>query len=149
MFANLAKFGLIGIFNTLIDFALFNILSSRKVRLRRIPANLASTTVAMIFSFVMNRGFVFNSTGGNVYLQSLEFFLVTAFGLYVLQNFVIYVLLEIWEGPVNVAWRVIKLIKLDRMFSQDFIRKNSAKAAATVVSLTWNYLMFSLVVFKS
>jgi len=149
MLSSLAKFGLVGILNTLIDFAIFNILTNKKIGWKKIPANLASTTVAMIVSFSLNRGFVFHAGAGNIYLQSLEFFVVTAFGLYVLQSGVIYLLLEIWQWPVELVWKIVCLLKLDRFMSHEFVRKNSAKAAATLVSLTWNYLMFSFIVFRT
>jgi putative flippase GtrA len=149
MFSNLAKFGLVGILNTAVDFILFNILTNKHIGLKKIPANLISTSVAMLLSFTLNRGFVFNATGGNIYIQSLEFFAVTAFGLYVLQNLVIWFLLDVWEWPVELACKIIKLIRLDKYMGEEFVRKNSAKAAATLVSLTWNYLMFSFIVFKT
>lgn len=149
MLDNLAKFGLVGILNTAVDFIIFNVLTNRKVGLKKIPANLISTSIAMLLSFTLNRGFVFNATGGNIYIQSLEFFAITALGLYVLQNIVIWFLLDIWEWPVDLAWKVVQLVKLDKYISRDFIRKNAAKAAATLVSLTWNYLMFSFIVFKT
>ena len=103
----------------------------------------------MIVSFALNRGFVFNATGGNIYLQSAEFFAVTAFGLYVLQSLVIWFLLSVWQWPVEFAWKIVQVVKLDRYLSHEFVRKNAAKAAATLVSLTWNYLMFSFIVFKT
>lgn len=149
MLNSLAKFGLVGILNTLIDFGIFNVLTSKKIGWKKIPANLASTTVAMIVSFSLNRGFVFHATSGNIYLQTAEFFAVTAFGLYVLQNIVIWFLLDVWEWPVELAWKIVQLVKLDKYMSHDFVRKNAAKAAATLVSLTWNYLMFSFIVFKT
>jgi putative flippase GtrA len=149
MFSSLAKFGLVGILNTAIDFIIFNVLTNKKIGLKKIPANLISTTIAMLVSFGLNRGFVFNATGGNIYIQSAEFFAVTAFGLYVLQSLVIYFLLEIWEWPVEFAWKIVQLFKLDKFMSHEFVRKNAAKAAATLVSLTWNYLMFSFIVFKT
>lgn len=144
----LAKFGLIGVLNTIIDFVIFNILTNKRLGWGKIYANLVSTTVAMIFSFTMNRGFVFQATSGNVYLQGVEFFAVTMFGLYVLQNLAIYFLLHIWTWPVELAWGVVKFLHLNRWLSKDFTEKNAAKAAATLVSLTWNYLMFSFIVFK-
>lgn len=149
MFNSLAKFGLVGILNTAVDFIIFNILTNKKVGLKKVPANLISTSVAMLISFTLNRGFVFKATGGNIYIQSAEFFAVTAFGLYVLQNIVIWFLLDVWQWPVNVAWKIVRLIKLDTYMGEEFVRKNTAKAAATLVSLTWNYLMFSFIVFKT
>lgn len=149
MLNNIAKFGLVGILNTATDFIIFNILTNKRIGLKKIPANLISTTVAMIISFTLNRGFVFNATGGNIYIQSAEFFAVTAFGLYVLQNIAIWFLLDVWDWPVEFAWKVVQLIKLNKFMGHEFVRKNAAKAAATLVSLTWNYLMFSFIVFKT
>jgi putative flippase GtrA len=149
MFNSVARFGLVGILNTLVDFVIFNILTNKRIGLGKIPANLISTSVAMVVSFSLNRGFVFKATGGNVFVQGLEFFVVTAFGLYVLQNLVIWFLLDVWEWPVELAWKVAQLTRLDKALSHEFVRKNSAKAAATLVSLTWNYLMFSFIVFKT
>ena len=148
MLQNVAKFGLVGILNTLIDFGIFNVLTNKRLGLKKIPANLISTTTAMLVSFTLNRGFVFNATGGNIYVQSAEFFAVTAFGLYVLQNIVIWFLLDVWEWPVELAWKIVGLVKLDTFMDEEFVRKNAAKAAATLVSLTWNYVMFSFIVFK-
>lgn len=149
MLSNVAKFGLVGILNTIIDFGIFNVLTSKKVGWKKIPANLVSTTTAMIVSFILNRGFVFHASAGNIYVQSAEFFAVTAFGLYVLQNIVIWFLLDIWEWPVELAWKIVQLVKLDKHMSHEFVRKNAAKIAATALSLTWNYLMFSFIVFKT
>jgi putative flippase GtrA len=149
MLNSVAKFGLVGILNTLVDFAIFNVLTNKRIGWKKIPANLVSTTVAMILSFSLNRGFVFKATGGNVYIQGLEFFAVTAFGLYVLQNLVIWFLLDVWQWPVEFAWKLVQMIKLDKRLGHEFVRKNAAKAAATLVSLTWNYLMFSFIVFKT
>lgn len=142
------KFVGIGIINTAIDFAIFNVLSSKRVGLSKIVSNLLSTTTAMIFSFFANKLIVFQADGGNLAFQSISFFATTAFGLYVLQNIVIWVLTEKWTWPVNTANRIVKLIGLSKVFSKEFVIKNSAKVAATVVSLTWNYLIYQGIVFK-
>lgn len=149
MLSSVAKFGLVGILNTFVDFVIFNVLTNKRIGLRKIPANLISTSVAMLVSFTLNRGFVFNATGGNIYMQSAQFFAVTAFGLYVLQNLVIWFLLDVWEWPVEFVWKVVRFVKLDKAMGHEFVRKNAAKGAATLVSLTWNYLMFSFIVFKT
>ncbi len=144
----IAKFGLIGILNTLIDFVIFNVLSSRRVGWGKIKANIASTTVAMIFSFFFNKTYVFGSGGGNVALQITEFFAITMFGLYVLQNLVIWFLTEVWTLIPDIALRIVELLHLGKLFKKDFVYKNTAKIAGTVVSLTWNFIMYSKFVFK-
>lgn len=145
----IAKFGLIGVANTLIDFVIFNVLSSKRVGWGKIPANLVSTTCAMTFSFIFNKSFVFGVGGGDVSVQVVQFFAVTMFGLYVLQNLTIWLLTEVWTFIPDLALRVVKLLRLDGVFKKDFVYKNTAKAAATLISLTWNFLLYSAVVFKA
>ncbi len=144
----ITKFGLIGILNTVIDFVLFNVLTSKKVGWGKITANTLSTTVAMIFSFFFNKTYVFGANGGNVSIQVAEFFLVTMVGLYVLQNLVIWFLTSIWTFLPELAFKIVSLLHLDKALKRDFVIKNSAKAAATVVSLTWNFVLYSKLVFK-
>jgi putative flippase GtrA len=144
----ITKFGVVGILNTAIDFLLFNILSSKKVGWGKIAANTASTTAAMIFSFFFNKTFVFGADGGNVTLQVVEFFIVTMFGLYILQNLVIWFLTTVWTFLPELAVKIVGVLRLNRVFKRDFVIKNSAKVAATLVSLTWNFILYSKVVFK-
>lgn len=144
----IAKFGAVGIINTLIDFTIYNLLTSKRFKLSRIQANIISTTCAMIFSFFANQRFVFQAQGGNFWVQAISFYAVTAFGLYVLQNLVIHTLTKTWKTPVKLAVRIVHILKLNRIFSDDFVSKNTAKVFATVVSLTWNFILFQNVVFK-
>ncbi len=140
------KFGVVGIANTLIDFGLYNLLTS--LGLSYVAANLPSTTVAMIFSYFANQRYVFKSEERSLYQAGL-FFVVTAFGLWVIQNGVIYLLTQVWTGPLNLAVNVVHSIGLGGLFSNDFVIKNGAKVVATIASLTWNYLMYKKVVFKA
>lgn len=143
------KFGAVGIINTLIDLTFYNILSSSIIGLSLIGANLISTTIAMVFSFFANQRLVFNANQRGLLRQALIFFPVTAFGLYVLQSGVIKLFTEVWLAPLELAVLIVHFVGLSALFSDDFIIKNGAKAAATLVSLTWNYLMYKKVVFKS
>ena len=141
-----SKFGLIGALNTLIDFALFNILIY--LGLYRIIANIFSTTIAMAFSFTTNKSWVFRSKQGNVLRQVVMFWGVKAFGLYIIQNIVILFLTEVWLAPLNLAYDIVSLIGLQEVFSKTLVANNGAKATATLFSLTWNYLLYKRLVFK-
>jgi putative flippase GtrA len=140
----ISRFGLIGVFNTLVDFLIFNALSSKAVGMSKVWANTVSTTVAMILSFLLNRNFVFDGHGNEVE-QAVLFFVVTAFGLYVLQNGIIYLFTEYLKWPSRLTARLTasKHIPLD----SDFVLKNGAKALGTIVSLTWNYILYGRIVF--
>ncbi|MBI4101105.1 GtrA family protein [Candidatus Microgenomates bacterium] len=140
------KFGLVGVINTLIDFSVYNLMFA-VVGLPVIPSNLISTSVAMSFSFVANKTFVFGRRGGHILRQALLFIIITAFGLYVLQNSVIYIFKFLWPEPLEIGHRVLARLGLD-FLSQEFVVNNGAKALATLVSMTWNYLMYKRFVFN-
>lgn len=123
-------FALIGAANTAIDFGILFVLKQLGVPV--VFATISSTTVAFIFSFIMNRKYTFKTAGGNVKRELALFIAVTLFGLWVLQNIVI--------------WLVLPLIKSFGL--PDSMALLGAKLAATVVSLVWNYVMYDRVVFK-
>lgn len=124
------KFGLVGIANTALDFAILFLLVN--FGLDRIPANYISTGISFIFSFFVNRSFTFKSKSGNVKKQFALFLVITMFGLWVLQPIVIAAVSEALE-PAGLASAVTLFV---------------AKLLATVVSLVWNYVMYARFVFK-
>ncbi len=140
------KFGIVGIINTLLDFGIFNALT-KFAHFGLIQANIISTTCAMLFSFFANKNLVFKQDGGSVAKQAVSFFVVTAFGLYVIQNGIIWLLTDVWVGPVHLVVQTVRSLGI-HVFSDGFYINNSAKAVATVASLTWNYIMYKRVVFK-
>jgi hypothetical protein len=55
-------------------------------------------------------------------------------------------LTELWLWPLSVTVSIAHSLGIT---SHDaFIIKNGAKAAATIVSMTWNYIMYKKVVFS-
>jgi putative flippase GtrA len=123
------RFGLVGGANTAIDFGFLFVLHS--LGLPIIGANIISTTTAFCFSFIANKKYTFKSHG-NIKREVLLFVIVTLFGLWVLQTIVIQLIL--WPlGAIGLANETSLLI---------------AKVVATLVSLVWNYIMYSRVVFS-
>jgi putative flippase GtrA len=143
--AQAARFAAVGAFNTLFDFAVFNALMF--AGLSPIPANVVSVTVSIAISFAANRTLVFRHREGNALKQGVAFFAVTAFGMYVLQTAVIVVLLDVWSWPLDGAMGLVGSLGLTSG-GDELVRANAAKAAATVVSLTWNFLSYRYVVFR-
>lgn len=139
------KFGLVGILNTLIDFIVYNVLSS-VVGLSLVKSNIVSTSIAMIFSFTANKRVVFRKRKGSVAKQAILFFVVTAFGLYVIQTGAIKILTEVWLAPITLLLAVAHGLNI--VNHDQFLAKNGAKALATVLSLAWNYIMYKKVVFS-
>lgn len=116
--------------NTAIDFGLLFLLKA--LGLPIIPANLISTTTAFIFSFFANKKYTFRAHGTNLRREITLFVIVTLFGLWVLQTVVIQAISALLT-PLHLGSETTLLV---------------AKAGATLVSLTWNYLLYSRVVFK-
>jgi len=139
------KFGLVGIANTVIDFAGYNILSSA-AGLSLVQANIISTSIAMIISFAANKKVVFEKHHGSLTRQAVLFFLVTAFGLYVIQTGTIKFLTDVWLAPVTLALAAAHTLHITG--HDELLIKNGAKAFATILSLTWNYIMYKKVVFS-
>lgn len=146
--AQAGKFGVVGVINTLIDFAIFNLLTSKLFRIHKIPANICSTTIAMVFSFFANRQAVFTSGTGDPALQAILFFVTTGFGLYVLQNGILYLLLIRWQWPRRFTGVSLRVIGWYSANATDFMLKNGAKALGTIVSLIWNFVLYKYVVFR-
>jgi putative flippase GtrA len=142
---HVGKFGAVGVLNTLLDFVIYNVLSSR-AGLSLVQSNIISTTIAMAVSFVANKKLVFKKHDGHVGKQAGLFLAVTAFGLYVLQTGTIHLLTEVWLYPMNVFMNIAHFLGIQN--HDAFLIKNGAKAIATVISLSWNYIMYKKVVFK-
>lgn len=124
------RYTVVGSFNTVVDFGLLFILSW--LGLPVIAANITSSTTAFIVSFVANKKFTFKTTDTNVKREIILFVIVTLFGLWVLQSIIILAV-----KPV-----------VGLVFSDDNLILLFSKLAATAVTLVWNYVLYSRVVFK-
>lgn len=124
------RFALVGGFNTALDFGILFGLSALGVD--KIVANYVSTSVSFIFSFFANKTFTFKAKSGNARREFISFIIVTLFGLWVLQPLVI-----------TAVTQLLATTALD-----DTAMLLIAKLLATIVSLIWNYVLYSQVVFK-
>lgn len=123
------RFVVTGGINTSLDFGLLFVL--RFLGLPVVTANIISTTISFVFSFFANRTYTFKSNGNDLKRELILFTLVTLFGLWVLQTLVIKgVLLALAPTPLEASLQL-------------FI----AKIIATMFSLSWNYLLYSRIVF--
>lgn len=124
------RFTLVGSFNTLLDFGILFLLVSFGVD--KIVGNFFSTSIAFIFSFFANKSFTFQSKGGNIKRQFILFLIITFFGLWVLQPIVI-MIVSSSISSLHLNPSAVLLI---------------SKFGATLVSLVWNYILYSRFVFK-
>ena len=137
-------FSIVGVINTALDFTIYNLLTKK---IPRIPANICSTSIAMVFSFTANF-FVFQPSALNTPNQATKFIIVTAASLYLIQNIVIYLTTNIWTRPSTIACALIKKFSVTKKWSESFISKNTVKLIATGCSFVWNFLWYRLYVYQ-
>ncbi len=147
-FGQIGLFIVVGLGSTLVDFAVYNLLTGKPFRWSRIRANLVSTTVAMTFSFTINLLLVFPPDKFSLLNRAIKFALVTACSLYLIQSIVIYVATNVWKWPVAIAVAVAKKTPTSRNWREDVIGRNTVKLLATVFSLVWNFLWYKFYVFR-
>lgn len=126
----IAKFGLIGILNTAVDFGILNylsILTGITSGTSLIPLNALSFSVAVLNSYWWNKNWVFE---GKKRVSFVSFLVVSAIGILINTGIVVIATNINPFGLDNSLWL------------------NVSKALATVVSLTWNFLGYRLIVFK-
>lgn len=130
-----AKFGLIGILNTLLDFGILNLLSyTTKVYSGGwlIVINVFSFLAANLNSYFWNKSWTFNSKTRGAVNEFGRFLLVSVIGFVI--NSVI-------------LWFLTTLMKpIGGMRPQ--LWENAAKLVATVIYTIWNFIGYKLIVFK-
>jgi putative flippase GtrA len=126
------RFAIIGALNTGIDFSVFVTL----VYFGLIPffANIVSTSLGMICSFILNKRFTFPESSGNKRAQLAKFLAFTLTGLWVIQPIVIYS----FTHAVNA---------LSNGHPNLTLLNAAGKLLSICVSLVWNYYWYSTVVF--
>lgn len=124
------RYGLVGMFNTALDFALLFIFVA--LGLDKIPANYLSTGICMVLSFFANKKYTFKNTNEKKKRQFVLFVSVTVLGMWFIQPVVIWTVVHLLE-PIIVQQQVTLFV---------------AKLIATGASLVSNYLLYSRVVFK-
>jgi putative flippase GtrA len=155
-----ARFGLVGVINTLVDYVVFITLTIVfRIPLSRVwLAKYPSSVVAMIVSFILNRRFVFRSQQRDVWSQALRFLSTTLVGVFVIQNLLTQYLASDQQYFGRVAFHVLEAVGLsDLHFSfhdrnlgltRSFTIKTVAFGLATLASLTWNFLTYKYWAFR-
>lgn len=129
--ATKVRFGLVGAANTALDFGLLLVLANF-FAVPHVIANIISSSIAFVSSFFANKKYTFKTTGQSVVREMILFTVITLFGLWVIQSAIITLL----TPPIQ------------SIVTNDTITLVIAKLIATLASLTWNYVLYSKVVFK-
>jgi len=128
----IAKFCLVGVLNTVIDFGVLNLLitlTGIQAGLGIVPLNIMSFTTATINSYFWSKHWVFVGSKSSKFIT---FLVVSVLGI-VINTLVVYALTTFVSAPGSMSATVWA---------------NVAKVVATLVSLVWNFLGYKLVVFK-
>lgn len=126
------RFGAVGAINTAVDFSVLFALVAF-LELPSAVANVGSTSVALVCSFLLNKRAVFGDISENSWRQVIQFVTVTLFGLWILQGVII----------ICMSTFVWMLFNVD-----DGVALFVAKVIATGITLIWNYSWYSRVIFK-
>lgn len=140
------RFATVGVVNTLVDFAVLNILVFG-AGLNKLPANMISVSVAITVSYLLNHAVVFRQVGqGNNHKHKIMLFIViTLVGAFIIQNVVIYLFVHAITFPAAIVQSITDAIGFN--FSEEFVLLNTAKLAATACTMAWNYLLYRKYVF--
>ncbi len=155
----IGRFGVVGIFNTVLDFVLYNALSA--VGLPLYAANICSTSFSMGVSYIANKRIVFSDRTSMTARQTVAFFVVTASGLWIIQTGIIQLLTDqILIGTLSLSFHAPILLGLyvahrfgfgtsilPMVLTDSFMVKNGAKLFGIIFSMTWNYILYRNVVF--
>lgn len=130
----IAKFGVVGVANTVIDFGILNFLSARFHIYSGVevsPLNVASFSVAVVNSYFWNKYWTFKGGQGKTGKQFVEFIIVSVIAIFINTGLVYLItLVPPVAGISEARWL------------------NVAKLIATFASLVWNFLGYKFVVFK-
>lgn len=136
---------MVGVTTTVVDFAIFNLLTRPAVAWNRIPANIVSVATAMTWSFLANWFIVFRPAGYDWLERAGKFLVTTAFSAFVLQNVVLYVTTYVWKAPVDTALFIARKLRLGT--NQEVLARNICKAMAVTAGLVWNFCWYKFFVY--
>ncbi|KKQ22164.1 hypothetical protein A2999_00795 [Candidatus Wolfebacteria bacterium RIFCSPLOWO2_01_FULL_38_11] len=150
------KFAAVGVINTAVDFIVLNILIYFGFTLAFVVlgqeflvANVISVAVAMVNSFILNKQWTFKAETANIYLEIVKFIVVTVIGMFVVHQIIFNVLYYNLPAISSAVISIVNILRLNSIFSNEFVRLNFAKSIAIVASLIWNFVGYKFIVFKS
>jgi putative flippase GtrA len=143
-----ARFGLVGVLNTLVDYVVFiGLTIVFGIPLSRVwVAKYTSSAVAMTISFTLNRRFVFRSRQDAVAGQAFRFVVATLIGVFVIQNLLTQFFASVFQYPGTGVHRLLEAVGLG--ISEKYTIETVAFALGTVASLTWNFLAYKYWAFR-
>jgi len=140
------RFAVIGVCNAAISFGVLN-LAFYKLGQTKIISSIIATTCALIFSFILNRGFVFGDKTKRAHQQLPAFVIVTVSGSLLVLNLVYIVTLHLLSGHEGLIIDPVKTLTAVSL-TKNFVDINFSTVMGAVVALFWNYNGYRWFVFK-
>ena len=140
------RFVAVGLCNAAISFGLLNLIFYN-FHTSKIIASIIATSCALIFSFIMNRGFVFDDKTRHARQQLPIFVIVTISGSLVLLNLVYALSLHLLNGHEHFIIDPFKSLTSITL-KKSFVDINTSTIIGAVVALFWNYNGYKRFVFK-
>lgn len=134
MLGQVYRFVIVGLLNTAIDFAVFNLLisvSGIRIGLGLVLINITAVFAAIVNSYILNRIWTFKSSDPNYATQLPRFLIASLTGMFINTVTIGLVPLLLWPGtvPANLALNAIKLL-------------------AATLSASWNFISYRYWVFR-
>ena len=118
------RFFIVGCANASIGLSILNLLYYQ-FHLGKIVANIIATSCALIFSFILNRNFVFSDKSQRVHKQAVPFVLVTISGSLVILNLVYILTLHLINDHELLIINLVKTVSGIRL-GKSFVDINYA-----------------------
>ncbi|WP_455926234.1 GtrA family protein [Pseudomonas putida] len=134
---SLARFGLAGVANTLLDALVFNLLTAHWLGVPPLAAAVVSGSVAMLNGFVLHQWFTFR-VAGTPWRRRVLFVVLTATSVYLIRP---------WLMATVMVWGAAHVPCL-AVAQSAFVLRNLAWLVAVVLVMLVNYLGYRYWVFS-
>ncbi len=141
------RFACIGVINTLFDITILNTLVFL-FGLVPLLANLISASISITMSYFLNHHIVFREKHPHSIDKFIKFFLITGISILALQSLTISLVTHILGANKTIIYRTVVGLGLTNL-SVKFVNLNTAKIIAVIIGMSWNYLFYKKIVFKT
>ncbi|GEM_PF-2878643 len=137
-------FTLVGIFNTLFNVLLFDVLLFSGL-LDASWANFVSLLISIILSYFLNKYLVFKDDERFNGVQLLYFMIGTFLIQVITQHSAVWLLGEVYIVPGQIVYAIVEFARLPA--SEYFVVMNTAKIIGVLISMLVTYLFYNKVIF--
>lgn len=142
----IARFVVVGIANATLHFSILNA-SFYLLNQSKIVSSIIATIFAVMFSFVMNRNFVFADKSTRAVKQLVLFVVITLLGMLLIHNAAYAISLRLLNNNEQFIIDIVKTLTGIKL-SQDFVDINVSTVIGAIFAMVWNYNGYRIFVFK-